>query len=288
MEKLLTAEVLLQEYADFTHEERTVKGSHGDVILSIFRPKDLTGKLPGVYFIHGGGIVMGTRFMGVQETLNSCRLYGMVCISVEYRLAPDYPYPVPLEDCYDGLRWVGDNLAELEIDPEKLLLAGASGGGNLAAACALLVRDRGGPKLRAQLLRYPMLDSRAQTTSSKLYHDGAVWSAKSNDMAWKAYLGARPADMYSSPSHATDLTGLPPAFVDVGGAEIFTDEDVAYAQLLSACGVQTELHIWPGVFHGFSSLLPNAKISHVAQAAQNSWVGRVMSLDPRTPSGAKI
>lgn len=285
---MATAEVVLKAFPDMTHTERTVKGTHGDIILSIFRPKGLTGKLPAIYWMHGGGVVMGNRFMGGNAILEACREYGLVCISVEYRLAPENPYPAPTEDCYDGLKWVGANAAELEIDPEKLLISGASGGGNMAAGTMLMVRDRGGPKIFAQVLLCPMLDCRGETASAKLYHDGAIWGGVSNDMAWKAILGGKEPDIYAAPALATDLSGLPQTYIDVGSAEMFTDEDVAYAQLLQECGVPTELHVWQGAFHGYEALLPSSKLAQIATATRTAWIGRVLGLSPRSSSDAKL
>ncbi len=208
---------------------------------------------PCVYSIHGGGYVAGSIDFddGLFDWL--CRETDCVGISVDYRLAPEAAYPLPLEDCYDGLAWVFDNADELGIDPGRIGLHGISGGGGLAAALALLVRDRGAYELAYQLLDCPMLDDRQQTPSSRA-DDLVGWSNASNTFGWRSYLG----DLYgtddvpylAAPARATDLSGLPQAYICVGGADGFRDEDINYAMQLEACGTPCELHVYPGAPHG--------------------------------------
>ena len=174
-------------------------------------------------------------------------------MSVEYRLAPETAYPGPLDDCYAGLRWTFEHAAELGIDADRIGIAGVSAGGGLAAALALLARDRGEVPVAFQLLECPMIDDRQTTSSSRL--DGLpIWSRESNDVR-VAQLSRRPLrpcrpPPYAAPARADDLTGLPPALVIVGGADGFRDEDIEYALRLNQAGVPTELHVLPGAPHG--------------------------------------
>ncbi|GGR70304.1 hypothetical protein GCM10010236_25540 [Streptomyces eurythermus] len=166
------------------------------------------------------------------------------------------------------------------MDPDRLILAGQSAGGGLAAGTALLARDRKGPRLIGQVLIYPMLDDRDRTVSSGQFDGVGVWDRQSNRTGWTALLGERrgtdDVSVYAAPARATDLTGLPPAFIDCGSAEVFRDEDVAYASALWAAGVQAELHVWPGGFHGFDLTAPHTALAHAMTAARNNWVARIL------------
>ena len=208
---------------------------------------------PCVFSMHGGGYVAGSVDFddGLFDAM--CRQTNCVGISVDYRLAPESPYPIPIEDCYTALAWVFENAAELGIDSKRVGLHGVSGGGGLAAALALMVRDRGTYRLAYQLLDCPMLDDRQITPSSQA--DALVgWSKQSNAFGWQSYLG----DLYgtddvpylAAPARATDLSNLPPAYICVGGADGFRDEDINYALQLEACGTPCELHVYPGGPHG--------------------------------------
>jgi acetyl esterase/lipase len=184
--------------------------------------------------------------------------------SVEYRLAPEHPFPAPMDDCYAGLSWVADNASELGADAARLVVAGASAGGGLAAGLALMARDRGGPAIAYQQLVFPMLDHRNETPSSHMIDDARVWSRPANLTAWSAYLGDADRDSvspYASPTMADDLSGLPPAYINVGEFDMFLDEDVAYAQALQRAGVAVELHVYPGAFHGSSGFVVDAPVS---------------------------
>jgi len=205
-------------------------------------------------------MIMGDRFTGVGAVLEWTEELGSVCVSMEYQLAPEHPDPAPVEDCYAGLVWMDEHSAELGIAPGQIMIAGSSAGAGLAAGIALLARDRNGPALVAQLLMSPMLDSRNETISSHQYSRTGTWSHESNGTGWDALLGDRrntdATTEYASPALATDLSGLPSAFIDVGSAEIFGDEAVACASRLWAAGVQAELHVWPGGFHMFDQFAP--------------------------------
>jgi acetyl esterase/lipase len=236
------------------HEERSIKGPGRDITVSIFQSRTTNSiQRSAIIWFHGGGFFSGSRFGGVPNLLIFVKELDAVIISVEYRLAPEHPDPAPVEDGYGALVWVGDNLAELGINPAKLMIAGGSAGGELAAGVGLYARDHGGPALCAQLLICPMIDDRLESLSSHQYINDGTFSRGSSETGWDALLGerrgGRNVSIYAAPSRATDLSGLPPAFIEVGSAEIFRDDNVSFASLLWACGVQAELHVWPGAFH---------------------------------------
>lgn len=263
------------------HDERTIAGyDGGEIVVSIYRRPGRTTAGPGIYHIHGGGMVIGNRFMGVQAFLPFIASHGAVVVSVEYRLAPEFPDPVPVEDCYAGLVWTAEHAAELGIDPSRLLVGGASAGGGLSAGVTLLARDRQGPSLRASLLIYPMLDDRNESVSSHQIQGIGVWDRTSNFTGWNALLGERrgtdDVSIYAAPGRAEDLSGLPPTFIDVGSAEVFRDEDVAYASRIWAAGGVAELHVWPGGFHGFDGFAPQAQISLAMIETRNRWITRML------------
>lgn len=267
----------------FTHQERTVPSPGGPVTLSIFTPKDdgyPPGKpRPAIYHMHSGGTICGNRFTFVKEPLHWAKVAGAICISVEYRLAPENPYPAALDDCWAGVKWVAAHASELGIDPERLLVTGQSAGANLAAAVAILARDSKGPKLCGQLLDCGMFDDRMTTPSINQFVSEGTWTRGSNVTAWNAILagkaGRDDVSHLAAVSRATDLAGLPPAFVSVGSAEGFRDEDVDFAKKLWVAGVQTELHVWPGAYHCFDSIVPDAAVSKASIAAKTAWVRKM-------------
>ncbi|NKQ55459.1 alpha/beta hydrolase [Amycolatopsis sp. K13G38] len=267
----------------FLVEERAVPGPEGapDITLLICRPAGATGATPVIYHTHGGGMVIGDNRQGVPAMLDLAQEAGATVVSVEYRLAPETPHPGPVEDCYAGLVWTAAHAGELGADPGRILVAGASAGGGLAAALALLARDRGGPALIGQILMCPMLDDRNDTPSARQMRGIGVWDQASNGGGWTALLGpARgtgDVSPYAAPARATDLSGLPPAFIDVGSAETFRDEAVTYASRIWQTGGRAELHVWPGGFHGFEGLAPQATLSHDSAAARLPWLRRLLS-----------
>ncbi|BBH69178.1 esterase [Actinoplanes sp. OR16] len=273
----------LRRGGKFTVEERTVPGLGGDpdISLLICRPAGATGTLGCVYHTHGGGMILGDNRTGVPEMLDWAERFGLVVVSVEYRLAPETPHPGPVNDCYAGLLWTAAHAAELGFDPDRLIVAGGSAGGGLAAALALMARDRGGPALLGQMLIYPMLDDRNDTPSAVQMAGLGIWDRTANETGWGALLGesAGGPDVspYAAPARATDLSGLPPAFIDVGSAETFRDEDVAYASRIWQAGGRAELHVWPGAFHGFDSMVPSAALSQDARDARVRWLNRLFS-----------
>ncbi|MEN1975469.1 alpha/beta hydrolase [Cellulomonas sp. P4] len=233
---------------------------------------------PAVLWLHGGGMVMGDRFSQVDIPLEWLDALGSVVVTVDYRLAPEVTGTTIVEDGYRALVWLADHAAELGVDPDRVVVAGTSAGGGLAAGVVLLARDLGGPAVAAQVLVCPMLDHRSATTSARQFTGPGVWSLESNRFAWSAVLGAQPADVPASvsPSVAADLAGLPAAYLDAGSAEVFRDEVVDYASRIWAAGGQAELHVWAGGFHGFDALFPDAAVSRAARASRLGWLRRVL------------
>ncbi|GGS90126.1 alpha/beta hydrolase [Nonomuraea spiralis] len=254
------------------------------VPLSIFTPARADqAPAPCVYWVHGGGMVMGDRFSQIDIPLDWLDLFGATVVSVEYRLAPEATGTTPVEDCYRGLLWVAEHAGELGVDPGRIIVAGASAGGGLAAGLTLLARDRGAPSIAAQVLVCPMLDHRDNTTSSHQYAgDPGVWTREMNEFGWRSLIGRGEVSGYMSPAIADDLSGLPTTYVDAGTAEVFRDEGVAFATRIWAAGGQAELHIWAGGCHGFDALFPGARISVAARRTRNDWLARVL----RTSAGA--
>ncbi|MGZ4201875.1 MAG: alpha/beta hydrolase [Thermoleophilaceae bacterium] len=246
-------------------EDREAPGPNGDVRVRLYRPAEATEALPCLVWIHGGGMVFGAP---EQDELGLDALAEQVpCVvaSVEYRLAPEHPYPTPLEDCYAALLWVAETADELGVDPTRIAVGGGSAGGNLATAVALLARDRGGPAPVFQLLVYPMLDDRCATASMAEFPDSLSWTLEHTRAGWDALLGERAGgdgvDGYAAPARADDLSGLPPTLIQVGDIDVFRDEDIHYATRLLRAGVSAELHVYPGVYHAADFLVPEARSS---------------------------
>lgn len=267
---------------DVDRRDVTVTAPDGASIgLTILSPsrRDRDVPAPCVYWIHGGGMVMGDRFSQVDIPLDWLEQLGAVVVTVDYRLAPDVTGLTPVEDCYAGLAWVAANADELGIDPARLVVAGTSAGGGLAAGVTLLARDRSGPALAAQVLVCPMLDHRNGSVSSRQFDGPGIWSREANAFAWSALLGdtaAEAVSCYASPALADDLSGLPPTFLDAGSAEVFRDEVVTYAGRIWEAGGPAELHVWSGGCHGFDALFPEVRVSASARCTRTSWLERVL------------
>jgi acetyl esterase/lipase len=223
------------------------------VTVRVHTPKHLREPAPCLYSIHGGGYVLGSYEMDDAKFDQLCPRLGCIGVSVEYRLAPETPYPGPLEDCYAGLLWTFAHAPELHIDTSRVGITGVSAGGGLSAALALLVRDRGEVIPAFQLLECPMIDDR-QVTPSSQYDDLLIWSREANTFGWECYLGelygGDTVPAYAAAARADDLAGLPEAYVITGGADGFRDEDIAYATRLGQAGVTTDLTVIAGAPHG--------------------------------------
>lgn len=243
--------------------------------VRVHRPKGATEPLPAIVWMHGGGLVSGTHLVDDGRFDRWCPKFGgVVGVSVDYGLAPERPYPGPLEDCYTALRWTHEHADELGIVPGRVGIGGASAGGNQAAGLALLARDRGEVSVELQALIYPMLDDRMITASSGW--DVPIWPPSSNDFGWSAYLqgrrGAADVPAYAAPARADDLAGLPPTFICVGALDGFLDEDVDYASRLARAGVPVELHVYPGAPHGFDLMMVNTEVARRCRRHLDEWL----------------
>lgn len=246
--------------ADVPVEMRTIPGGKGqpDVTVYIVNAKPGASR-PAVLHTHGGGYVAGTAKSSVRDLQAVCQELDCVAVSVDYRLAPETTFAGAIEDNYAGLKWLHANAAELGVDPARIAVMGESAGGGHAALLAIAARDRGEVPLCFQCLIYPMLDDRTGSSVIKPPHMGAlIWTAQSNRFGWESFLGQKPglsrAPRGAVPARVADLKGLPPAFIGVGSLDLFYDEDVDYAQRLTAAGVLTELIAVQGGFHGFDNI----------------------------------
>ena len=240
--------------------------------------------MPAILHIHGGGFVIGDLDSELGSCVALCRQLGVVVVSVDYRLAPETPYPGPLEDCYAVLEWVSSNSAQLSTDPARIAVFGQSAGGGLAAATCLLAKDRDGPDICFQYLGIPELDDRLQTPSMQRFVDTPMWNRPNAELSWDFYLGdqyQRGADdvpYHAAPARAEDLTGLPPAYISTMEFDPLRDEGVQYALNLMQAGVATELHSFPGTFHG-SALFSTAQVSQRESAEMFAVLRRALHIE---------
>ncbi|KAB1645756.1 alpha/beta hydrolase [Pseudoclavibacter sp. CFCC 13796] len=237
----------------------------------LYLPLDWTPGPLGL-FLHGGGWFVGTLDQVDASIADYVARSGVALLAPEYRLAPEHPHPTPLEDAYSTLTWVFEHLDELDADPRRIFVMGDSAGGGMAAGLTLLSRDRGGPSPAAQILIAPMLDDRT-VLSDPLLDEHVTWTYNDNITAWQALLGDQaaadePASVYATPVRADDLSGLPDTFIDTSTLDIFRDEDIAFASRLLQAGVQTELHVYPGVPHRWDRIAPEIEISRQAILAR--------------------
>ncbi|MDD3224573.1 MAG: alpha/beta hydrolase [Clostridium sp.] len=256
-----------------------IKGPESEILVKVYEPKSRKNKkLPAVFWIHGGGYVMGHP--DGDDVLCECftQKINCVAVSVDYRLAPEHKYPAAIEDCYAALKWTFKKSEELKIDTSRIAIAGASAGGGLTAALALMARDRGEMKVAFQAPLYPMLDDRNVTSSSHEINEKNLpkaWNREANEIAWKMYLGNNTSgetSYYAAPARAKDLTGLPPAYIFIGQLDPFRDETIEYVTRLLQAGVAVEFHLYPGCFHGFDTIFNNTKIS---VQARNEYINAI-------------
>ena len=240
----------------------------GSVAVRVHRPP-AAAPLPALLWIHGGGYVIGAAAQ--DDAL--CRYYaetlGAVVVAVDYRLAPEAPFPAPLDDCYDALTWLA---RQPDVDAARIAVGGASAGGGLAAAVALLAHERGEVQLAYQLLAYPMLDDRTANRTDIDERNFRLWNNKANRFGWQSYTGHPPGSPdvtgLAAPARYENLSGLPPTWIGVGTLDLFHDEDVAYADRLRAAGVECALAEVEGAFHGFDLIRPKAGVAQAFRSAQ--------------------
>lgn len=263
-------------------DEQVPTADGASVTLSLVHRRDRIPTSPLIYYMHGGGMILGNRWSGAEAFLEWIDRYNVVVATIEYRLAPEHRYPIPQQDCYAGLRWLEENAGRLGVTLETALLAGISAGGGLAASVAHMARDRGGPRVAGQLLLAPMLDDRI-TLSARQFPSG-IWNSTENELGWRSLLGvlygSDEVPAYAAPARAERLDGLPPVFIEVGSAEVFRDEAVAYASDIWAAGGQAELHVWAGAFHGFQ-LFEHTTLARGARDVVRNWLDRAFGYSGR-------
>ncbi|KAI0892670.1 lipase [Annulohypoxylon nitens] len=260
-------------------EDITIPGPRQSLTISVVRPlAPADESRPCIFYVHGGAMVAASRFAGLDTSITWAREFSAITISVEYGRAPENTGTEPAEDCYAALLWTSKHMSELGIDPDRLLLYGTSAGGGLAAATALMARDRCGPKLCGLVLECPMLDDRNEKVSSQQFSTGPFYNSTLNKFAWRCLLGERAGGSavseYEAPARAQDLSRMPPTFLDCASAEPFRDEIVAFASKLWEGGVQAELHVWPGGPHGYDRIIPTAPFAILARQTRLAWIRR--------------
>lgn len=273
----LRANALMQLSDQVTRTDMMVPGppdGPGEIRIRVHRPVGAEGDLPCLYWMHGGGYVLGVPEQDDERFDRWCTRFGIMGVCVQYRLGPEHPYPAGLEDCYAGLKWVKEHGGEIGIDTSRVGIGGPSGGGGMAAALGLLVRDRAEFPIDYQLLIYPMIDdTRTSTTANWTV---PVWDTESNTFGWQSYLGplfgTDDIPYTAAPSRCEDLSGLPSTYIMVGTLDGFCDEDITYAQRLNQCGVPVELHVYPGAPHGFEGFAPGTAVARQARKDINNWL----------------
>lgn len=270
------------KYVKITH--RMISNAVGEMLVKIYEPIGRNhDKLPAMLWIHGGGYIMGHPNMDDVLCERFVQAANCIVVSVDYRLSPEHPYPAAIEDCYACLVWMTNEAKMLGIDVNRVAIAGASGGGGLTAALALMARDKGGPSIIFQMPLYPMLDNCNTTPSSyEITENHATWNRTNNITAWNMYLGEKKEDNelspYAVPSRADNLVGLPPMYTCVGQLDLFRDETIHYVTQLAQAGVDVEFHLYPGCFHCFEVFVPEPEVSQ--RASQNYLDAMARALHP--------
>ncbi|KFA88754.1 alpha/beta hydrolase [Archangium violaceum] len=274
-------------------EDVRVPGPAGapPVRVRTYRPRKAQGPTPALLWIHGGGYIIGQPEQDDALCLDFARELGIVVVSVDYRLAPENPFPAPLEDCYAALRWLFAQAGTLGVLPERIAIGGASAGGGLTAALAQLAHDRKEVRPAFQLLVYPMLDDRTTTRTDIDGTSLRLWSQGSNVFGWRSYLGREPGGAevpaHAVPARREDLSGLPPAWMGVGTCDLFHDEDIAYARRLEAAGVPCDVTVVPGAFHGFDVVTRDAGVAREFRGVYTAALRRALFPAPGDAGHAK-
>ncbi|HEY5250136.1 MAG TPA: alpha/beta hydrolase fold domain-containing protein [Acidimicrobiales bacterium] len=283
-----TPEILAMLGTDLPTDDRvTVKNAEvpgppeaSSVPVRIYTPKAgaKNKKKPALLYFHGGAFVIGDMYLEEQRCLRLAADAGCVVFSVDYRLAPENPFPAGVEDCYGALAWLGSQVKELGIDIDRIAVGGASAGGALSAAVAQMARDRSGVQLAFQLLIYPVIDDRMETPSMKAFSTTPVWTSGSNAQMWDHYLGVKRdyVSNYAAPGRSNDLADLPPAYIMTAELDPLRDEGISYGQRLMQAGVAAELHCFAGACHGFDLIAPNIELSRRALDEQVLALARAL------------
>jgi acetyl esterase/lipase len=264
--------------------ERFIPGPKGapGVRVLIYSAANSSGVKPGYLHMHGGGYVLGSPEMFAPQSGAIVGEAGCVVVSVDYRLAPETQHPGPVEDCYAALEWFYRNAASLGVDPRRIAIGGESAGGGLAAALGLLARDRGEVPVAFQLLSYPMIEDRSDAGNPHPFAGEFIWSAESNRFGWQSLLGPSAGgpgvSEYGAAARAENLAGLPPTCIGVGAIDLFLDENVAYALRLMRAGIPTELHVYPGAYHGFDLSVESADVSRRFKSDMVGALKRALSV----------
>lgn len=259
------------------HELVATGAGRTDVPVVAYVPPHVRVPVPVLLYFHGGGLVAGNADSDMPVVAALAHEAGCAVVSVEYRLAPEAPYPAALDDGVTALAWLANGDVPAQIDQSAIVLMGISAGGGLAAATALHARDNAGPAVAGLLLASPMLDHRSSSFSARQMTGFGAWDATANATAWRAYLGSATEPTYASAAVFEDLSGLAPTYIDVGSAETFRDECVHFADAMWKSGGDAELHVWPGGVHGFEFLAPWALMSIAARSQRSSWLRRLLS-----------
>ncbi|KAH8592653.1 Alpha/Beta hydrolase protein [Bisporella sp. PMI_857] len=247
------------------HHKITAKDGYSVSVYQYEKKTASTSPGPAILHCHGGGMILGDVKMFAKMLKTLVSNTSVPIFSVDYRLAPEYPHPTPVEDCYTGLTWLHQHAISLNIDPSRIAIMGESAGGGIAAGVALMARDQAfSPPLAKQILIYPMLDDR-NTMANPTVDPLNIWSSVDNLTGWTALLGDKAGkdgvSPYAAPARAESVKGLPPTYMDVGQLDLFLDEDVKFITRLAADNISTEFHLYPGVPHGFELFSPESSAS---------------------------